>query len=438
VSVASERSRLTGKAVIGIVATLVVLAGVTVAVRWAYGAYDDEVELVGTFPHAGQGLVPGSDVKFRGVNVGEVESIELVDRQAQVTIAVDPDFDVPADVVATIRPKTLFGEKFVDLEFEQDSEAATLQDGDELANTATATEVEELVAATEPLLAEIDADSLAQVITSLTEVVDGQGDDIAAAWESGAEVSNLFADTIDAQTEALDSWAAFQEAIDETGASFNEISANSNEALPEFVAAREDFEALLATLQPFADHLAQLLVETRPDIETILEDGANVTRILVAREDNIREVIRGLASYIGVFAEAASPEQLPDGSRFAYFKNFLDFRDIEALLCRELQGQGATAQPLLTALAALNTPLDCDPNGEGVPLPDLGSPAPRVDAGDAQQAVDQIFAQVGQPDSTEAASLESLVSSLLGSAGQEAAGDDAAPGSGTADEEATP
>jgi virulence factor Mce-like protein len=427
VSVSSDRSRLTGRALIGIVATLAVLAGVTVAVRWAYGAYDEEVELVGTFPHAGQGLVPGSDVKFRGVNVGEVESIELVDRQAEVTIAVDPDFDVPADVLATIRPKTLFGEKFVDLEFEQGSEAPTLEDGDELANTATATEVEELVAATEPLLAEIDADSLAQVITSLTEVVDGQGDDIAAAWESGAEVSNLFADTIDAQTEALDSWAAFQEAIDETGASFNEITANSNEALPEFVAAREDFETLLATLQPFADHLAELLVETRPDIETILEDGANVTRVLVAREENVREVLRGLASYIGVFADAASPEQLPDGSRFAYFKNFLDFRDIEALLCRELQGQGATAQPLLTALATLNTPLDCDPNGEGVALPDVGSPAPRLDAGDAQEAVDQIFGQVAQPDASEATSLESLVGSLLGASGESAPSGGEAP-----------
>jgi virulence factor Mce-like protein len=414
VSVAADRGRLAARAVIGVIAALAVLAAVTVAVRWAYGAYDDEVELVGTFPHAGQGLVPGSDVKYRGVNVGEVESIELEDRQARITIAVDPDFEVPADVLATIRPKTLFGEKFVDLEFDQDADGPYLDDGDELANTATATEVEELVAATEPLLAEIDATRLAQVVSSLTEVVDGQGDDIAAAWESGAELSHLFADTIDAQTAALDSWAAFQEAIDETGASFNEISANSNEALPEFVAAREDFEALLATLRPFADHLAGLLVEVRPDIETILEDGANVTRILVAREENVREVIRGLASYIAVFADAASPEQLPDGSRFAYFKNFLDFRDIEALLCRELQAAGAASEPLLTALATLNTPLDCDPNGEGIPLPDLGSPAPRLPGGDADAAVQQIFDAVGQPDASQPQGLESLVGTILG------------------------
>jgi virulence factor Mce-like protein len=433
-SVAADRGRLTARAVIGVLAALAVLATVTVAVRWAYGAYDDEVELVGTFPHAGQGLVPGSDVKYRGVNVGEVESIQLEDRQARITIAVDPGFDVPVDVLATIRPKTLFGEKFVDLEFDQDAGGPHLEDGDELANTATATEVEELIAATEPLLAEIDATRLAQVVSSLTEVVDGQGDDIAAAWESGADLSHLFADTIDAQTAALDSWAAFQEAIDETGASFNEISANSNEALPEFVAAREDFEALLATLRPFADHLADLLVETRPDIETILEDGANVTRILVAREENVREVIRGLASYVGVFADAVSPEQLPDGSRFAYFKNFLDFRDIEALLCRELQAAGAASEPLLTALATLNTPLDCDPNGEGIALPDLGSPAPRVPGGDADAAVQQIFDAVGQPDASQPQGLESLVSTILG--GLQPAGDvSEAPADG---QEATP
>jgi phospholipid/cholesterol/gamma-HCH transport system substrate-binding protein len=415
------------RALVGVAATFVVVVGVTVAVKWAYGAYEDETELVGTFPHAGQGLTPGSDVKYRGVNVGEVEHIDLVERQAEITFSVQPDFQVPEDASVTVRPKTLFGEMFLDLEFEEGGDGPWLEDGDELADAATATEVEELVAATDSLLGEIDATELAQVITSFTEVVDDQGDDIAAAWESGAELTGLFNDTIDAQTAALGSWAAFQEAIDETGASFNEISANSNLALPEFVRAREDFEHLLATLQPFADHLTDLLVESRPDIDTMFDAGDNVTRLLVAREENIREVVRGLAAYTAVFADiSGSTEALPDGSKFAYFKNFIDFSDIEALLCREIQGAGDPGQPLLDALSALDTPLDC---GESdVTLPNAGSSPPRVDAPDAQVAIDAIYGAVGQVDQASPATLQALVDSLLaGAAGDSGAAEEAAP-----------
>lgn len=411
------------RAVLGLVGTLAVIATCTVAVRWAYGAYDEGTELVGTFPRAGQNLVPGSDVEHRGVDVGEVDHIELVDRQAEITFTITEDLEVPEDAVVTVRPKTLFGEKYLDLEFEDD-DGPYLSDGDEVAEARTATEVEELVASSEPLLAEVDATELAQVVTSLSEVVEHQGDDIARAWESGAELSAVFADTIDAQTEALESWADFQEAIADTGPAFNEISANNNELLPEFVAAREDFERLLDTLGPFADRFAELLVTVRPDLDTIFEQGDNVVRVLVAREENIREVVRGLADYVEVFGEAAGAERLPDGSAFAYFKNFLDFRDIEALICRELGGAGDAGAPLLEALQTLDSPLDCDGGGD-VALPDLGAPPPRVPApgADPQSAVDALYGAVAQVDATQPAGLGSLVEGVLGGpAGSSAAG----------------
>ena len=151
-----------------------------------------------------------------------------------------------------------------------------------------------------------------------------------------------------------------------------------------------------------------------------------MVRLLVAREDNLREVVRGLATYTGVFADIGGAERLPDGSTFAYFKNFLDFTDVEALLCRELQAAGDASAPLLEALATLNTPLDCDPNSE-VPLPNLASPPPRVDAGDAQEAVDQIFGAVGQVDGSQPQGLDALLGGLLGA---EAAGDETTAGAG--------
>src|SRR5215210_605742 len=95
------------RGLVGLAIALVFALLVSVAVRWAYGAYDDDYQLAGLFPRAGQGLISGSDVKYRGVNVGEVDGIELVDRQARITFSIDDGFQIPEDVEVTVRPKTI-------------------------------------------------------------------------------------------------------------------------------------------------------------------------------------------------------------------------------------------------------------------------------------------------------------------------------------------
>ena len=65
----------------------------------------------------GNQLVVPADVKLRGIVVGEVRSVHSNGRRATVDLALDPDdvHLIPANVSARILPKTLFGEKFVDL-----------------------------------------------------------------------------------------------------------------------------------------------------------------------------------------------------------------------------------------------------------------------------------------------------------------------------------
>lgn len=63
------------------------------------------------------GLYPGSDVLIAGAKAGTVRDIRLQDSQAMVTIALD-DAHAPVgkDARATIRPKSILGEKYVALD----------------------------------------------------------------------------------------------------------------------------------------------------------------------------------------------------------------------------------------------------------------------------------------------------------------------------------
>ena len=67
---------------------------------------------------AGLVMNPEAKVKMRGVQVGQVESIETrPDGKAVLHLAMDPEQlqDIPANVLVDITSSTVFGAKFVEL-----------------------------------------------------------------------------------------------------------------------------------------------------------------------------------------------------------------------------------------------------------------------------------------------------------------------------------
>src|SRR3954470_23055051 len=67
--------------------------------------------------HAGLQLLPGSDVKMRGIIVGSVDQISSDGNGAEIKMRLQPKWAkrIPANVSARLVPKTIFGEKYVDL-----------------------------------------------------------------------------------------------------------------------------------------------------------------------------------------------------------------------------------------------------------------------------------------------------------------------------------
>ncbi len=80
---------------------------------------------------AGSQLLRGADVKLRGIIVGDVRSITTDGRTASIGLALDEDEVglIPANVRARLLPKTLFGEKYVDLVLPPDPAPEAIRSG---------------------------------------------------------------------------------------------------------------------------------------------------------------------------------------------------------------------------------------------------------------------------------------------------------------------
>ncbi|MFP5327082.1 MAG: MCE family protein, partial [Acidimicrobiia bacterium] len=270
------------------------------------------------------------------------------------------------------------------------------------------------IAGTVPLFERVDPQSLATVIHELAVAAKGNGDAIASSLESGAQLASLLADTIDAQTRALDSWARFQKALEPTGGSLNAIAGNSNVALPELNAAERDFERALATLEPLAADLAELLDVYRPDIDAILVDGDNVIRVLVSRRQQLSETIHGLYRYAFKFGQGQSAESLPDGSKLAYFKVFILLEDLEAFVCASLAPTGADAsylEPVRQALA--QSSLDCSAEFAAAAASRSGVASAVPGAPRGPDLAGRIHSGAAEPDRPVAVTLDALVQRVL-------------------------
>ncbi|WP_433329412.1 MCE family protein [Spirillospora sp. CA-294931] len=131
---------------------------------------------------AGLQLLPRSDVKVRGLIIGEVRGTKATEKGAVLDLALDPEKAklVPNNVQARLLPKTLFGEKYVDLEIPPQPGPLGLRKGQIIQQdrSQTAVEIDKVLNNLLPLLQAVKPEKLNTTLNALATALQGRGDQI--------------------------------------------------------------------------------------------------------------------------------------------------------------------------------------------------------------------------------------------------------------------
>jgi phospholipid/cholesterol/gamma-HCH transport system substrate-binding protein len=121
-----------------------------------------------------------ADVKVRGVIVGQVNKIASNGKGATLTLGLKPDKIgmIPENATAAILPKTLFGEKYVELQIPKDPKSTSLKAGDTIDQTKLPIEVEKVLNDLYPLLRAVQPAELNYTLNALATALEGRGDKI--------------------------------------------------------------------------------------------------------------------------------------------------------------------------------------------------------------------------------------------------------------------
>jgi phospholipid/cholesterol/gamma-HCH transport system substrate-binding protein len=272
------------------------------------------VEAVFGPPGIGQQLPVGGDIKVRGVLVGRITDLRLDGGDSVVEFSLNGDEDIPADVTAEVRSKTIFGEKWVEL-VTGSSGGPYLADGDVIPDERTVEplELERALQLGHDLLSEIPLEDLRILLASLADGFSGHEEAAGQAIDRGVvalRAVNSRAEELDESLRQLAEFSAWLDDNDQDLLSFMSSLDAANRAL---VGAAPEFESSMDSVPVFLDEFASFQEATERDFGRLVEQGATVAEVVAERADNLTDIVVQLQAFTTVWNSGLSQ---PCGGEF--------------------------------------------------------------------------------------------------------------------------
>ncbi|OBI18006.1 MCE-family protein [Mycobacterium sp. E2327] len=198
-------------------------------------------------PRAGLVMDKGAKVKYRGIQIGKVTSIDYSGDQARLTLAISSDqmHFVPSNATVHIAGNTIFGAKSVEFIPPQAPSPTSLRPDAHVEASAVALEVNTLFQSLVDLLHKVDPVELNGTLSALSEGLRNHGDDF------GSLLSGL-----------------------------NTLARQANPKLP---ALQEDFRRAGIVTNNYAD--------AAPDLNTVFGNLPTINRTVVDKQKDLNDTL---------------------------------------------------------------------------------------------------------------------------------------------------
>jgi phospholipid/cholesterol/gamma-HCH transport system substrate-binding protein len=257
-ALSTVRRRLLGVLLLGLI-----VAFFAATILFYNQAFTPIVRVTLQADHTGNELSAGADVKVRGMVVGTVKSVHTSGDGAQIDLALQPGLvnQIPANVTAQLLPKTLFGERYVDLVIPTNASPQHIAAGAVIGQdrTTSGIEVERVLDDLLPVLQAVQPQKLSVTLTAISTALQGRGPEL------GATLSQLgqYVGRLNPQLPTLEHDLS---ALVTTTNTYNQAAPNLINALADLTVTSQtvvnqqgNLENLYSTLSTASDNLTDFL-----------------------------------------------------------------------------------------------------------------------------------------------------------------------------------
>src|SRR4051812_19011749 len=263
---------------------------------------------------AGLQLLPGSDVKVRGLIIGDVQSITSDGQGAVLDLRLDPKRTkrLPDNVSARLLPKTLFGEKYVDLVLPATPSGRHLASGDVIPEdrSEAALEIRQALDDLLPMLRSVQPAKLNATLTALATALQGHGQQVGHTLvdlDGYFRQINPHLPTLQHDITALVGVAT---TYDEAAGSLLDALRNLTVTADTVVDQQTQMKAFLGDVAGAADNTRDLLARNEQGIIAVNKINRPVVALLARYAPEYPCFFRGYAKLVPRI-HAALPDKLP-------------------------------------------------------------------------------------------------------------------------------
>ncbi|MEU4965202.1 MCE family protein [Streptomyces smyrnaeus] len=270
--------------------------------------FTDAAEITVRTSQAGHEMHVNTDVKLRGVVVGQVREITSDGKGARLRVALQPDklAHIPADVRAQMLPTTVFGQRYVALVPPKNPAARPIRAGATIPQdrSRNAIELEQVLDHLLPTLTAVQPQKLSATLTAVAQALEGRG----------AKLGDNLA--------ALDAYLAKLNprlpALNRDIKELVKVSHLYADTAPDVLTALSDFATTSSTLAEKADDLATaydtatgtarevtgFLRQNRQNIIRLAGAARPTLRVMAAQSPSFPCTLRTLATFVPVMDKA--------------------------------------------------------------------------------------------------------------------------------------
>ena len=290
-------------------AYLVLIAALVVVSVMAYRKdFTSTMDVSLTAADAGTQLQTGADVEVRGVVVGSVRGISSTGDGARIELALDPGqgAKLPANVTAQLLPKTLFGQRFVNLVLPAEPSTQHLHDGAVISadTSATGTELQDVFTHLLRVLQAVRPEQLAQTLGAFAAALRNEGATIGATIDTMARYLQKFAPEVPRLTTDISRFAAVAHTYAQAAPDLLQALRNFTVTNQTLVAERSQFVALLHSVTDASNRFAGFTETNSQNLISLSRDSLPTLQVLAKYSSEFPCLSRTLVDFIPVMNRA--------------------------------------------------------------------------------------------------------------------------------------
>ncbi|MFF1379731.1 MCE family protein [Streptomyces sp. NPDC058308] len=269
------------------------------------------------------GLNEGDSVRIAGVKVGQVSSIEIVQRRyAEVEFALDEDRIMPASATASIKYLNMIGQRFVELRRGTGPVGRTLRPGQTipLSRTTPALDLTQLFNGFQPLMQGLSPKETNRLAASVVQVLQGEGGTVESLLRTVGSLTTTVATKDRVIGEVISNLNRVLASVNTRQKGFTELIGTVEKLVSGFADDRRTIGRSFDSLGKLSASTAGLFREGRAPLKNGVRDLGRVSETLAADTPLVENFLE------------KTPRKMAAVSRIASYGSWLNLYLCEAQL----------------------------------------------------------------------------------------------------------